>query len=153
MKNYTSEVPVSRTVARIEQALVKAGASRISTVYSNGEMVGIDFMLGDYDARGSAMTVRIPVNVPAVESIFLDQLGREPSPSVAERIHQQAGRTAWKLMQDWIEVQLSLIEIQKIAAVQVFLPYLYDGRQTFYEKLRDGGFKLLGPHGEPDKKS
>src|SRR6185503_878462 len=44
LKNYTSEVPVTQTIARIEHALIKAGVSGIAKEYSptgNGEIFAI----------------------------------------------------------------------------------------------------------------
>jgi hypothetical protein len=49
---------------------------------------------------------------------------------------QQAARTAWKLQQDWVQVQLSLLLLQKVDFLQVFMAYLWDGQQTFYNRLK-----------------
>ena len=60
-----------------------------------------------------------------------------------DKIRDQASRTAWKLMQDWIEIQVSLIEMRQVEFLQVFLPYVWDGQQTYYSYLKEGNFKLL----------
>ena len=141
MKNYTSEVPIERTITRIEQALAKSGARNIIKDYNDGELTALSFTLV-FQQTGKMVPVRLPVNTEAVEKVLLSKV-RRPHRETFIRIHRQASRTAWKLMQDWIEVQVSLIELQQVEALQVFLPYVWDGRRTFYATLRDGGFKML----------
>jgi hypothetical protein len=146
MKNYTSSVPVERTISRIEYALANAGARNIIKDYANGELTALSFTLC---LPGSAkmVPIRLPANAEAVEKVLLSEVKR-PRTETLERIRQQSLRTAWKLMQDWVEVQISLIELQGVEALQVFLPYIWDGRRTYYAALKDGGFKML-PQGRP----
>ena len=141
LKNYTSEVPVERTVSRIEAVLMKAGADGITKTYREGELFSIGFTIPGA-TKGSSMTVRMPARVDAVERVLTGEV-RRPSKATKERVRRQAARTAWKLMQDWIEVQVSLIELQQVDVVQVFLPYLHDGQQTFYENIKAGSYKAL----------
>ena len=121
LKNYTSEVPVDRTVSRIEAVLMKAGADGITKTYREGELFSIGFTIPGA-TKGSSMTVRMPARVDAVERVLTGEV-RRPSKATKERVRRQAARTAWKLMQDWIEVQVSLIELQQVDVVQVFLPH------------------------------
>lgn len=60
---------------------------------------------------------------------------------------EQASRTAWRLIQDWVEVQLSMVQMKQADFVQVFLPYVWDGKrnQTFYAALKECGYKGLLP--------
>jgi hypothetical protein len=62
-----------------------------------------------------------------------------------QRIREQSAKTAWKLQQDWVEVQLSMIQMGQAEMLQVFLPYVFNGRQTYYEALSERGFKGLLP--------
>jgi hypothetical protein len=43
LKNYTSSVPVDRTVSRIEQALAAAGVKGIAKEYVGGQLVSLYF--------------------------------------------------------------------------------------------------------------
>ena len=144
MKNYTSSVPVEVTVLRIEKVLVKYGASHVAKEYANGEVVGLTFTI-QLPTTGKDLRVRLPANPPAVTKVLLD--GREYlSPTAIKRIEGQARRTAWKIMQDLVEVQLSMIEMEQAEFVQIFLPYILgsDGHRTFYDAVKDSGFKMLG---------
>ncbi len=140
MKNYTSVVPVDRTILKIEQILMRAGASSIHKEFLGGEVVALTFCI---EAEpGKSYAIRLPANVRAVEAILLEGYSC-PAPTTRKRIAAQAGRTAWKVMQDWVEVQLALIEMQQAEFLQVFLPYVWDGRRTYFAQLQGGGFKEL----------
>ena len=51
---------------------------------------------------------------------------------------------------DWVDVQMTLIELSQAEFMQVFMPYLYDHskRQTYFEKIREKGFQKLLPANE-----
>ncbi len=151
MKNYTSEVPVERTITRIEQILAKFGARNILKAYKDGELETLSFALF-HAPSGKTLMIQMPANIDAVKKALAKPLKQEPSRETIARIDRQAPRTAWRLQQDWLEVQLTLIELEQVEALQVFLPYLLiDGRQTFYKSLQEGGFKML-PEWEPNNK-
>jgi hypothetical protein len=49
-------------------------------------------------------------------------------------------------MFDWLGVQLSLIELRQVEAAQVFMPFAWNCRQTYFETIKAAGFvPLLGP--------
>lgn len=141
MKNYTSSVPVETTILRIEKALARAGAVGIAKSYMDGEVTSLRFGLFELES-GKQMTIQVPARVDAVEAVLKKSI-RRPRPGTWKLIHQQAQRTAWRLVQDWVEVQLALIEMGQAEALQVFLPYVHNGEKTFFEALKEGGFKML----------
>ena len=140
LKNYTSTVPISRTVSRIEECLAEAGATGIMKDYKDGTLTAIAFRV--MLPNGRPMAVRLPANVDGVFNALMREITK-PHRGTAERIREQAGKTAWKLMQDWAEVQLSLIQMQQADFVQVFLPYVWDGKSTFYEQLKAKNFLAI----------
>src|SRR5689334_5965918 len=140
IKNYTSGVPVNLTVAKIEQLLAEAGASGVNKDYEAGRLVALAFRIPT--PSGKTMTIRLPANSEAVYDTMKKSVLR-PRNGTLERLKDQAQRTAWKLMQDWIQVQISLIQMQQADVMQVFLPYVWDGERTFYHMLKEGGFKQL----------
>ena len=142
IKNYTSGVPVDRTVSKIEAALVSGGATNIMKDYSpSGELVAICFAVVNPE-NGKRIAVRLPADVKAVYEIFKDGVKR-PRSGTMEKLEDQARRTAWKLIQDWVEIQISMIRLRQAEFLQVFLPYVWDGKTTFYNRLKGQGFKLL----------
>lgn len=148
MKNYTSGVPIERTISRIEAVLVRAGAGNIIKDYAEGELSALSFTLHLDGTR--LVPIKLPANIEQVEKVMAAAMKR-PRRETLRRIKQQAARTAWRLMQDWVEIQLSLIEMKQAEAMQVFLPYVWDGRQTYYAALKGSGFKLLPIARKDDK--
>lgn len=99
LKNYTSNVPVSRIVSRIEEVIARAKATDITKVYDNGRLVALCF--GIYLPNGKLVTIRLPANTDAVYDALMKKV-RRPRASNEARVREQAERTAWKLIQDWI---------------------------------------------------
>lgn len=153
MKNYTSEVPVSVTVARIEGKLATAGIRNIMKDYAGAEVVALYFTLPSPILAGASIPVRLPVDVGAMAKVLKTGYSdkRKWTKEQEARLMAQARRTAWKLMQDWVEVQLSLIELGQAEQLQVFLPYVWLGTQTYFAKLKAGDFRALPAHGLSDK--
>ena len=58
---------------------------------------------------------------------------------------EQAVRTAWRIVKDWVEAQMALVETQMVSTQDVFLPYavMQDGR-TLAERVRESPQFLLG---------
>jgi hypothetical protein len=158
LKNYTSNVPVSTTIGRIEHVLIRCGVSGITKEYGvNASVTAITFHL-KLDS-GAPITVRLPADTQrALDALWQnyvgdDQLDKDgnsvayPSQKRKRRSDfvQQAERTAWRIVQDWVEVQLSMIQMKQADFVEVFLPYVWDGRETLYHRLKHSGFKGLLP--------
>lgn len=143
VKNYTSGVPVSLTVARIESFLAKAGACSVSKQYGpGGEVAALMFKI--QIPNGSTPCIRLPANTDKVYDILRKSVLR-PRRGTLARLKDQAQRTAWKLMQDWVEVQVSLIHMQQAEVIEVFLPYVWDEQLqiTLYGHFKSSGFKMI----------
>lgn len=151
LKNYTSSVPADTTVARIERQLADAGVSGIQKLYEKGRVVAILFAI-TFDTSRPPVTVRLPANIEACLEAFWQEYRANRGPrsnKTREEFRGQAEMTAWKIQQDWVEVCLSLIRLKQVTFMQAFLPYVWDGQATFYEKLSVSGFKGLLPPPQP----
>jgi len=130
IKNYTSTVPVSRSVQHIEDRLVKHGAQKIVKEYDQDKkLAAICFTLM---LNGREIPFKIPARVANVEKMLRGSV-RRPTSGTYERIAEQAERSAWKLVSDWVDIQISLVELQQVEFMEVFLPYVYSpaDRLTF----------------------
>lgn len=144
LKNYTSTVPAITSMGRIEQALVKAGATDISKKYKEGICIAITFRLM---LKDQPLFFLLPAKVEACFDVLYKEV-KKPRPETKANIRAQAERTVWKIWSDWVEIQLSLIMLEQADTLEIFLPYVYNPatEKTFYNQLKDGGFKaLLGP--------
>jgi hypothetical protein len=141
IKNYTSDVSAVKSVNHIEQRLVDNGAKNISKLYLDKRLNGIAFVIS---VNGVDMPFRLPARIDRVEKRLLSMIKR-PIKGTKERVAAQAERTAWKLLADWVDIQMSLIELDQVEFVEVFMPYIYNHikEQTFFEQVKKDGFKLL----------
>ena len=157
LKNYTSDVPIGETIRKIENVLVRCGVSGIMKEYvgTQGEIAAITFRV---DTATGALTIRLPADkAKATDALWLDYVDGDTITPDGNHVYnarkkkkrgdfaEQGARTAWKTVQDWIEVQMSMIQMKQADTLQVFLPYVYNGRQTFYQSLQENGFKGLLP--------
>lgn len=155
LKNYTSDVPAGVTISRIQNLLIEAKVNGITMEYGpNSEIVALLFHVH----LDRSYSIRLTANVDGVHDTFWkeyvgkDRLNAEGTALLWPRnkkkrkadFRQQAERTAWKLQEDWVRVQLSLLLLQKVDFLQVFMAYLWDGKQTFYQRLKNTDFLALG---------
>jgi len=159
LKNYTSNAPVSETIHRIEKVLIRCGVMGIAKEYVglDGEISAISFKI---ETASGPLTIRLPADKEkAQEALWLDYVDGAKLNKTGDAIDeygnrkklrkkdfaQQADRTAWKIVQDWVEVQMSMIQLKQAETLQVFLPYVYNGKRTYFQALKDSGFRGLLP--------
>lgn len=144
IKNYTTDVPVTKTVGDIHVALAAHGARRVMFDYdAEGH---ISCVLFSIQTPNGEQGVKLPANVAPVQEVLKRQRN---DPKVRNRAaidasYEQAERVAWRIVKDWLEAQLAILETEMVDIQQVFLPYFVNGRgQTLYEVYSDG--RLLLP--------
>jgi hypothetical protein len=133
--NYTTELPVSRTISEIQEILRRHGAKSISFLYDDtSEVNGLEFVV---DVSGKAFPFRLPANIKAVQRLMEERHLR------GYRDEKQPARVAWRILKDWIEAQMAIIDSSMVSLEEVFLPYmLAKGNMTFFELLQERGFLL-----------
>lgn len=139
IKNYTSGVPVEKTVARIEALLADFKAKAIGKNYNDGRLESLTFQIA---INGHDVLIRLPANPQAVYEALRKEVIR-PRDGTLEKLMQQSDRTAWKLQQDWLEIELTKIKLGQTVPLQAFLSYVWDGQTTYYEQLENRSFKGL----------
>lgn len=137
--NYSTKVPAARTIGEVQAMLAAHGAARVAVDYTGGKPSGITFSLTT--VHGSRVFT-LPVDVGAMHRLLLaeDDAGRLKTGLVATRSsREQAERVAWRIIKDWVEVQLVLVQTEMAAMDQIFLPYLQidTGGRTLYAAYRD----------------
>ena len=149
LRNYTSKVSTERSTTAIERLLADAGVTHIMRTYADKRLTGFVFSLV---VSGRSITFKLPANPAAVKNILAKEMKR-PRPETLKRLQDQSERTAWKLLHEWVAIQISLIQMGQADAVQVFLPYAYDSlkNETIYERFKANGFKALTAGKEESK--
>lgn len=144
LKNYTSSVSAAQTISYIEAYLASCGVSAVSKQYENTIPVALFFHV---DLDGKKFTIRLPAKVKDVQDyLWKEYCGstRRPRKTIKD-FAEQAARTAWKIQQDWVQVQMSLIKLKQADFLEVFMGYLWDGEQTFYQRQLNDGLLALPP--------
>lgn len=119
--NYTTQVPVSRTVGEVAGILAAHGATEISTMYEAGQPTGMRFTL--VTPAGVTEVFRLPVLIDGVHRLLLDAL---PDTAAGRKrgSREQAERVAWRQIKDWVAAQTAIVEAGMATLEQVMLPYL-----------------------------
>lgn len=126
--NYTTKVPPAKTAGEIVWILGRKGAEEIHQQFTAGRVTGIAFVLS---VSGHPVRFQLPVNFEGV----LQHMKKARARGAATR--EQAERVAWRIVKDWVEVQIALVESNQAEMAQVFMPYalLDNGRTTAYAQF------------------
>lgn len=144
LKFKTSEVPFSQSVSRIEAMLALRGAKSILKEYdTEGRLDGLAFQI---IVDGANWSYKMPARVAEIEKMLVARI-RRPKKELLAKARAQAERTAWKLQAEWLEIEMTLIDLRQRDIREVFLPCLYDAKKgrTFFEQLAHDNFKHLLP--------
>ena len=140
--NYTTKIPSHRTIAEIQKILAIAGAKQILTDYDDeGEINAVSFRMLYHDTM---ISFRLPAQVDPIYVIMQNEKDRHVERK--HRTREHARRIAWRIIKDWVEAQLALVEAEQAEMAEVFLPYAQDPTtgETVFKKLARSDFKLLG---------
>lgn len=132
--NYTTKVDVYTTIGAIQGCLVKHGARKIMQDYdSEGKLQALCFAI---DTKFGVRGIKLPANVDAVHRVLTNQKVK------CDR--EQAERVAWRILKDWVEAQMAILESEMVEMDEIFLPYMVakDGL-TAYELYQNNQL-LLG---------
>jgi hypothetical protein len=138
IKNYTTSVNYQKSLAEIQVKLSMAGATKIMIDNDKNKLPSaISFAINVPTDEGvNSIAFKLPMNVNKVQKVLQNQ-------KVAPRYRttEHAYNVGWKIIRDWVDSQLAIIETELVELPEVFLPYITDGNRTFYEKLVDSKFK------------
>ncbi len=133
--NYTTQVDAARTVSQIQATLARHGARSIMIEYDDGGTArALSFIVATPHGE---IGIRLPINPEAVLKVLQKQRVR----SRADRA--QAVRIAWRIVKDWTDAQMAILETEMVKMEQVFLPYMVmrDG-QTLFQTMENKHFLL-----------
>ena len=133
--NYTTKVDVYATIGAIQGQLVKHGAKKIMQDYDDdGHITALSFMV---ETPTGPRGIRLPANVEAVHAVLTRQKVK------CDR--EQAERVAWRIVKDWVEAQMAILESEMVQMDEIFLPYMLSSSgQTVFEAYRKNQLALEG---------
>lgn len=136
--NYTTKVSAIKTIGEIMECLAAHQARKISTDYdSEGNPIGLSFMV---ELDQFPVYFQLPCNWEGV----LESLKKAPKVPRSQETKEQALRVSWRILKDWVEAQMAIVEARLATTAQVFLPYaVTKSGQTVFEKIASGDRQFL----------
>jgi hypothetical protein len=155
LKNYSTDIAASKTVAEVQDILAQSGARGIAFEYDNaGHIESLFFRL--QIENGKDVAFKLPAKPKAVYDVLF---GDKECPFKYDDYKiqkwyddrkQQSLNVAWRIMKEWLEVQFTLIKLNQAEAIEIFLPYMVTGEnRTLYQDMKENQFKLEG--GKPEE--
>lgn len=135
--NYTTQIDANKTATEIHALLIKGKADAVMNEYASGVLSSISFRV---PTKHGIIHYRLPVNIKGV----LLAMQRDRKVTRSKCTMEQAARVGWRIVKDWVEAQLAIIQADMAEMSEVFLPYAVtsDGR-TVYERFDKGGCGTL----------
>ena len=135
--NYTPQIPPEQTASEIMSILTDKGATDVE-ILNEGDRkpIGLRWRV---NAGQGPLTFAVPINAESVFQVLTQQKVMLTKPDARM---EQANRTAWRIIKNWMLAQMALIETNMATMDQVFLPYLLTDGQTLYHALAEGNLNI-----------
>lgn len=139
--NYTTTVDAFKTVSEIEYILMEHGAKSIMKNYKDNNITSLSFLINN---GYQDIPVKLPVKIDDCMKVLQKEKKANPRKQIKDT-REQAERVAWRILKNWVEAQMALLDIEMVRFEEIFLPYIQiNANQTVYEKLEQQQFLLEG---------
>ena len=140
IKNYTTTKNAFESVGEIQAMLARRGAQRLMIEYGPDQrVVSVSFTIS---TPGGIQAVRLPSNVDATLEVLRRQ---KKTNSKVIATYDQAERVSWRILRDWLDAQLAILETEMVTIDQVLLPYFVDrSGRSVYELYGSGQLMIAG---------
>jgi hypothetical protein len=141
--NYTTQIDSQKTASECIAILARHGATRISIDFDAGEPSGLAFGI---ETPAGMRFYLLPVNTRGVQIALTRAARAGHIPARYADDTAQAQRVGWRVIRQWLDAQLALIDAQLVEIEQVMLPYLVVDEigTTLYQRYLDSGRKAIG---------
>lgn len=132
--NYTTKIDSYKTITEIQKLLASKDATKIVIDNDiNGQPIALTFCI---DWHGPIAFV-LPCNYEGVLKAM--QKDRKVSRVFCNK--EQALRVSWRILKDWIQAQIAIVDVGLAQTQEAFLPYaITKSGQTLYNSLeKDSG--------------
>ncbi len=131
LKNYTTTISVEKTINEIQKILSTHKAKAILTEYDDfGQVSVLSFKI---ETIHGEIGIKLPARQDNVLKIL--QIQKKKNTKI-KATKDQAERTAWRNIKDWIDAQMALVDTEMVEIDEVFLPYILNKNgSTLYESF------------------
>ncbi len=135
--NYTTTINCEKTISEIMKCLVKHQATKIVTDYDGETPTSLTFCLIINDKM-------IAFSLPANYSGVLKAMQKDKKVPKRLLTKEQALKVSWRIVKDWVEAQMGIVDANLADMAEVFLPYAVtrNGMTLYKEMLGDGMLML-----------
>lgn len=128
--NYTTTITADTSLSEIQKILVKHGCRKITVDYDDqSNPCNLTF----YSIFNNAMVYySLPCRFDAIHQVL--QKNNSSSSRPWMKTKEQAIKVGWRILKDWIEAQMALVETEMVEVSEVFMPYM----------ITRGGDRLYG---------
>lgn len=135
--NYTTKVDSGKTLAQIQSILAKRGVRKMVIDYDDqGNAIALIFQLL---INETPVGFALPCNWQGVQRTLKKAKVEARYLSPAHCLN-----VAWRIVKDWVEAQMAIIEAGMATMDEVFLPYaITKSGQTLYQHIASGNSNLL----------
>ena len=133
--NYTTSVPAMRTIGQVQGKLAEHGAKAVMMNYEQGRVSSLAFQV---DGPAGPLSIKLPVDLKATLRV-MERDGLQQRYLTEDHAY----RVSWRIVKDWLEAQMALLDTEMVKMEQIFLPYIItrDGN-TVYEIMAGMNFQL-----------
>jgi hypothetical protein len=145
IKNYTTDIPVEKTIAEIQKLLAQNGARGIALEYDeSGTIKDIFFKI---ILNNKELPFRLPAKAEKVYTALHEGTPDHYHTRFGKQWREEAQRIAWRICKTWLEAQITLINLEQAKMEEVFLPYLImPSDKTLFETMEQQQFLLPDKH-------
>jgi hypothetical protein len=141
--NYTTVIDPQKSAGECVAMLARHGVTALGQTFDGkGVPTGLTFQIM---TPWGMRQYSLPINVTGTNAALAKAYSKRLIPLRYANL-EQAQRVAWRVMRDWLEVQLALINAGVAELNQVMLPYMHaDPGVTVYEKYVQNEQAALEP--------
>ena len=143
--NYTTTIKPERSISEITRSLVLHGATRVLVEYSKDRQpVSLSFTI---ETKLGQFPFRLPARIDGVKAALAREWAEGKIPR-AKTGPEHASRVAWRILKDWIEAQMALIEAGLVTVDEIMLPYMIiQGDRTVFQAVSEQRLAITAPRG------
>lgn len=137
--NFTTKIDAWKTVNEIQQILAKHSVTHMNVRNEGSFPVALSFSI---IFKNQPLNFLLPCNHEGV----LRCLKRDRKVPNSSKNSEQALRTSWRILKDWVESQMAIVEAELAPIQDIFLHCLVlnETGETLANRLYNGdGMKLL----------
>jgi hypothetical protein len=127
IKNYSTQVEAAKTCQEISLLLAAIGALRIQAEHDETQQPTALSLT--YPVYGIPVRFQLPCNIEGVRKCLQKQKGV----SYSQQSSDHARNVAWRIVKNWVDAQLAIVDSGAVQMVEIFLPHAVqqDGKAMF----------------------